>query len=73
MTNLAERGLLGVLEHESTFQLGLQDAVFGRQIFVSGQKLLVYRPRDVGQDARPIHAFTPPVQSAMVALIPAKK
>src|ERR1700674_6102098 len=34
---------------------------------------MVYRPRDVGQDARPIHAFTPPVQSAMVALIPAKK
>ena len=55
MTSLAERGLLGVRELQSTFQLGLQDAVFGRQILVLRQQLLVHRPRDVGQDARPIH------------------
>jgi hypothetical protein len=30
-------------------------AVFGGQIFVPRQQLLVYRPGDVGQDARPIH------------------
>ena len=29
MTNLAERGSLGVRELEPSFQLGLQDAVFG--------------------------------------------
>jgi hypothetical protein len=28
---------------------------YGGQIFVPGQQLLVHRPRDVGQDARPIH------------------
>jgi hypothetical protein len=32
-----------------------QDAVFGGQIFVSGQQFLVHRPCDVGQDARPIY------------------
>jgi hypothetical protein len=34
MTNLAERGSLGVREHQSAFQLVFQDAVFGGQIFV---------------------------------------
>jgi hypothetical protein len=51
MTNLAERGSLDVREHQSAFQ----DAVFGGQTFVSSQQLLVHRPCDVGQDARPIH------------------
>ena len=55
MANLAERGSLGVREHQSAFQLVFQDAVFGGQIFVPGQQLLVHRPCDVGQDARPIH------------------
>jgi hypothetical protein len=55
MTNLAERGSLGVREHRSAFQLIFQDAVFGGQIFVPGQQLLAHRPCDVGQDARPIH------------------
>jgi hypothetical protein len=55
MTNLAERGSLRVREHQSAFQLVFQDAVFGGQIFVSGQQLLVHRPCEVGQDARPIH------------------
>jgi hypothetical protein len=36
MTNLAERGSLGIREHQSAF---LQDAVFGGQIFVPGQQL----------------------------------
>ena len=66
MTNLAERGSLGVRELEPSFQLGLQDAVFGGQIFVPRQQLLVYCPGDVGQDARPIHNG-PPAQSFAVA------
>ena len=55
MTNLAERGSLGVREYQSALQLVFQDAVFGGPIFVPGQQLLVHRPCDVGQDARPIH------------------
>jgi hypothetical protein len=55
MTNLAERGSLGVREHKSAFQVVFQDAVFGGQIFVPGQQLLVHRPCDVGQDAGPMH------------------
>ena len=55
MTDLAERGSLGVRELQPPVQLGLQDAVFGGQIFVPRQQLLVHRPRDVGQHARPIH------------------
>jgi hypothetical protein len=34
MANLAERGSLGVREHQSAFQLVFPDAVFGGQIFV---------------------------------------
>ena len=56
MTDLAERLSLGVRELQSTFQLSLHDAVFGNQIFVPRQKLLVQRPRHVSQDARPIHS-----------------
>jgi hypothetical protein len=55
VTYLAKRGSLGVRELQPPFQLRLQDAVFGGQIFVPCQQLLVHRPRDVGQDARPIH------------------
>jgi len=44
MTNFAERGSLGTRQLQPTFQLGLQDAVFGSQIFVSRQQLLVHRP-----------------------------
>jgi hypothetical protein len=49
-------------EHHSAFQLISQDAVFGGPIFVPSQQLLVHRPCDVGQDARPIHngVFAPP-------------
>ena len=46
---------LGVEQLLSTLQLGLHDAVFGRQVFVPRQHLLVHRPRPVSQDARPIH------------------
>src|SRR5262245_15780625 len=59
LMHLAERGLLGVRELPSTFQLGLQDAVFGDQIFVLRQQFLVHRPRDIGQHARPIHNGSP--------------
>ena len=59
MTDLAERGSLGVRELQSTLLLGLQDAVFGGQIFVPRQQLLVHRPRDVSQDPRPIHNGPP--------------
>jgi hypothetical protein len=40
MTDLAKRASLGVREFQSTFQLGLHDAVFGGQIFVPRQQLL---------------------------------
>jgi hypothetical protein len=59
MTDLAKRASLGVRELQSTFQLGLHDAVFGGQIFVPRQQLLVHRPPYVGQDARPIHNGPP--------------
>ena len=59
MTDLAERGSLGVRELQPPFQLGLQDAIFGGQIFDPRQQLLVHRPRDEGQNARPIHSLTP--------------
>src|SRR5262245_14307053 len=59
MTNLAERGSLGVRELEPSFELGLQDAVFGGQIFVPRQQLLINRPRDVGQDTSPNHSRFP--------------
>jgi hypothetical protein len=43
----------GVRELQSPFQLGLQDAVFGDQIFVPRRQLLVHHPGDVSQDACP--------------------
>jgi len=39
---------LGVGQLLSTFQLGLHDAVFGRQVFVPSQQLLVHRAHHVG-------------------------
>jgi hypothetical protein len=59
MTDLAEHASLGVREPQPTIQLRLDDAVLGGQIFVPRQKLLIYRPRHVGQDTRPIH-YRPP-------------
>ena len=55
MTDLAERLSFSVRELQSTPQLSLHDAVFGGQIFVPRQKLLVHRPRHVGKDASSIH------------------
>jgi hypothetical protein len=68
MTNLPERGALGVRELEPPFQLGLQDAVFCGQIFIPRQQFLVHRPRDVGQDARPIHLTVPLAPAGMASL-----
>jgi hypothetical protein len=59
MTDLAERLSLAIRELQSPFKLGLHDAVFGDQIFVSRQQLLVHRSRHKGQDARPIHIEPP--------------
>ena len=55
MTDLAERGSIGVRQLQPALQLGLQDAVFSGQIFITRQQLLVDRPGNVGQHARPIH------------------
>src|SRR5262245_24884466 len=41
---------------QATIQLGLQDPVFGGQLFVPRRQLLVYRPREISQDPRPIHS-----------------
>jgi hypothetical protein len=60
MTDLAQRGSLGVGELQSPFRAGLQDAIFGGQIFDPRQQLLVHHASHVGQDARPIHWFPPP-------------
>src|SRR5262249_53144146 len=67
MTDLAERGSLGIRELEPPFQLGLQDPIFGGQIFVPRQQLLVHHPRDEGQDARPIHSSSTPADSRLIA------
>jgi hypothetical protein len=73
MTNFAERGSLGIRQLQPTFQLGLQDAAFGSQIFVSRQQLLVHRPRDVGQDARQIRESPLPSNPRWAPSIVAKE
>jgi hypothetical protein len=63
MTDLAERGSLGIREHQSAF---LQDAVFGGQIFVPRQQLSpqkMYRDASgaamlTGTTDRPISRFS---------------
>src|SRR6195256_3707121 len=67
MTDLAERGSLGVRELQLSFQLGLQDPIFGGQIFVPRQQLLVHHPCDEGQDARPMHSSSTPADSRLTA------
>jgi hypothetical protein len=42
MTDLAERGSLGVRELQPPFRLGLEDTIFAGQIFVPRQQLLVH-------------------------------
>src|SRR5258707_14030400 len=60
MTDLAERGSLGVRELQPPFQLGLQDAIFGGQIFDPRQQILFPHPRDEGQNAYPNHSYSTP-------------
>src|SRR6266567_9256067 len=67
MTDLAERGSLGVRELQPPLQLGLQDAIFGGQIFNPRQQLLVHHPRDEGQNACPIHSSSTPADSQLLA------
>lgn len=55
MTDLAQHASLGIRQLQPTFQLRLEDAVLGSQVFVPRQQLLVHRTPHVGQDARPIH------------------
>ena len=55
MTDLAERGSLRVREFQPPFRLRLEDTIFGGQIFVPRQQLLVHHASDVSQDAHPIH------------------
>src|SRR5262249_7994745 len=44
-----------------------QEAIFGDQIFIPRQQLLVRHPRDEGQDARPIHSSSTPADSRLIA------
>jgi hypothetical protein len=46
---------------------GPSGCVFGGQIFIPRQQLLVHRPGDVGQDARPIHSSSTPADSRLIA------
>src|SRR5262249_52967039 len=59
MTDLAEHLSLGVREPQPTCELRFEDAIFGGQILIPRQQLLVHHSRRVGQDARPIH-YRPP-------------
>jgi hypothetical protein len=51
---------------------GPSGAVFGCQIFVPRQQLLVHRSRDVSQDPRAIHNGSLPRSSAIASLIATK-
>jgi hypothetical protein len=56
LSDYQEGPLIGVVNEEaSALQFCALHVVFGGQICVPRQQLLVYRPRGVGQDARPIH------------------
>jgi hypothetical protein len=57
MPNLAQRRSLSIRELQPPLQQVPQDAVFCNQIFIAQQEVLVHRPRDVSQDARPLHRF----------------
>ena len=66
MADLGEGGSLSVRELQPPFQLGFQDAIFGGQIFIPRQQLLVRHPRDESQDARPIHSSSTASRFAIV-------
>jgi hypothetical protein len=59
MADLAERGSLGVRELQPPFQMSLQDAIFGSQIFIPCQQLLVHRPGDVSRSGVVDWQFAP--------------
>src|SRR3974390_974714 len=63
MTELAQFGSLSVRELQPPLQLGLQNAIFGGQIFEACQQLLIHQPGDEGRDARPIHWSSTPADS----------
>jgi hypothetical protein len=50
--------LFGVGQEQTPLDLFPQNAVFGSQVLIAQQQFLVYRPRDVGQDTRPIHKIS---------------
>jgi predicted SnoaL-like aldol condensation-catalyzing enzyme len=66
MTDLAERGSLGVRELQPPLQLGLQDAIFDGQIFNPRQQLLVHHRRDEGQNAHPRTVTAPIICSPSI-------
>jgi hypothetical protein len=68
MTELAQFGSLSARELQPSLQLGLQNAIFGAQIFKPCQQLLIHQPGDKGQDARPIHSSSrQPIRRLMTA------
>ena len=56
---LEERLLLGVREQQPTVDLFPQNPIFGNQILITKQQLLIDGHRDAGQDTRPIHELSP--------------
>src|SRR5262249_22533571 len=67
MADLGQRGSLGIREFQPPFQLRPEHPIFGSQIFDLRQQLLVHRPRDVSQDARPIHPSSASADSQLIA------
>ena len=56
MTDLPKRGSLGIGSFTRPFIWAFRMLIFRGQVIASRQQLLVHRPRDVGQDARPGHS-----------------
>jgi hypothetical protein len=55
LADLGQVTALGVVQAETPFDLLPENAVFLRQIFVSGKEFLVNRTRDIGRQTFPIH------------------
>jgi hypothetical protein len=70
MTDLTQHGSFGVRKPQPPLQLGLEDAIFGGQIFKPCQQLLIHQPGDEGQDERPIHQSHPLHQFPSLAAKP---
>jgi hypothetical protein len=58
VSDLRERGLVSFRQEQSALDLGFQDTVLCRQIFVPQQQFLIDGAGDVGQHASPNH-FVP--------------